>query len=95
MNDRRGLFCQINAFFVELNLLPPGLLPPLAQVFYRPPHLFKPDVQRCEAAAQDVEVDRSFQARRSISGAEIANHPAGDQRPHDGTRPGGAGQADQ
>src|SRR3990167_351172 len=65
-------------FLVELRLLPFFGFQHLAQVLHRIPNILKTDIQRRKAKAQDVLVDAA------VTGAEVANHAACDQRLHDG-----------
>jgi hypothetical protein len=52
-------------FLVELGALPFAAGQHLAQVFHGVPHIFKADVQRREAKAQDVGVGPPSPARKS------------------------------
>src|SRR5687767_4580368 len=65
-------------------LVEPGALPfrglqHLPEVLNRMPHILEARVQRGEAEAQDVGMS-------CITGAEIADHPTGDECLHDGVR---------
>jgi hypothetical protein len=54
----------VTAFWLNSGLLPLAAVQHLAQVLHGVPHVFKADVQRREAKAQDV-VRRRFPPRRT------------------------------
>ena len=67
-------------FLVEFCSLPFATHQHLSQVLYGIPHVFKADVQRRKAKAQDVFV------HSAVARAEVAYHAARNQRLHDGKR---------
>ena len=73
---------------IELGLLPFTGFHDLLEMFYRIPNVFKPNVERGEAEAQDVFV------LAAITGTVVPNDAACDQGLNDGIRAGVQREAD-